>query len=62
MYTRRSPKPFIMVGYKNHIGEKKKQLLKTKYYDKLNNEEYSILNSKKETKDAKNRESNSENS
>ena len=46
MYTRRSPRPFIMVGYKDHIGEKKKQLLKTKYYDKLNNEEYDILNSK----------------
>ena len=58
MYTRRSPRPFIMVGYKDHIGEKKKQLLKTKYYDKLNNEEYGILNSKRKRKNAKNRESN----
>ena len=62
MYTRRSPRPFIMIGYKDHIGEKKKQLLKTKYYDKLNNEEYGILNSKRKRKNAKNRESNSENS
>ena len=51
-----------MVGYKDHIGEKKKQLLETKYYDKLNNEEYGVLNSKKGKKNAKNRESNSENS
>ena len=62
IYTRRSPRPFVMVGYKNQIGKKKKQLLKTTYYDKLNNKEYGILNSKKGKKNAKNRESNSENS
>ena len=39
LYTRRSPEPFIMVGYKKHIKHKKKQLLKTKYYKKLTKEE-----------------------
>ena len=47
MYTRRSPRPFIMVGYKDHIGEKKKQLLKTEYYKKLTKEELLQLHPKR---------------
>jgi hypothetical protein len=46
VFTRRSPRPFIMVGYKKQIGKKKSQLLKTKYYDKLTDKEYGVLNSK----------------
>ena len=46
IFTRRSPRPFIMVGYKKQIGKKKTQLLKTKYYDKLTDKEYGVLNSK----------------
>ena len=36
-----------MVGYKNLIAKNKTQLLKTTYYDKLNDEEYKQLNSKR---------------
>ena len=46
VFTRRSPRPFIMVGYKKQIVKKKTQLLKTKYYDKLTDKEYGVLNSK----------------
>ena len=62
LYTRRSPRPFIMAGYKQHIGKNKKKLLKTKYYSLLTDKEYDTLNSKRKRKNAKNRESNSENS
>ena len=47
IYTRQSPRPFIMVGYKNLIAKNKTQLLKTTYYDKLNDKEYKQLNSKR---------------
>ena len=57
IYTRQSPRPFIMAGYKNQIGKKKTQLLKTSYYDKRNNKEYKKLNSK-EKQDGKNKAGN----
>tara|TARA_R100000664_G_scaffold3093_2_gene7248 strand:+ start:84 stop:584 length:501 start_codon:yes stop_codon:yes gene_type:complete len=47
LYTRRSPEPFIMVGYKKHIKHKKKQLLKTEYYKKLTKEELLQLHPKR---------------
>tara|TARA_R100001015_G_C4632258_1_gene195588 strand:- start:3119 stop:3625 length:507 start_codon:yes stop_codon:yes gene_type:complete len=57
IFTRRSPRPFIMVGYKKQIGKKKTRLLKTKYYDKLTDKEYGVLNSK-ERKHGKNKADN----
>lgn len=50
IYTRRSPVPFIMVGYKNQIAKKKAKLLKTKYYDKLVREEMFNLHPKRKKK------------
>ena len=57
IFTRRSPRPFIMVGHKKQISKKKTQLLKTKYYDKLTDKEYGVLNSK-ERKHGKNKADN----
>ena len=50
IYTRRSPVPFIMVGYKNQIAKKKEKLLKTKYYDKLIQKEMFSLHPKRKKK------------
>jgi hypothetical protein len=50
LYTRRSPEPFIMVGYKKHIKYKKKQLLKTKYYKNLTKQELLQLHPKRKKK------------
>ena len=47
LYTRRSPIPFIMVGYKHDISKKKNKLLKTKYYDKIDTDDILNLNPKR---------------
>jgi len=47
LYTRRSPVPFIMVGYKHEISKKKNKLLKTKYYEKIDTDDILNLNPKR---------------
>tara|TARA_R110002110_G_scaffold122086_1_gene298125 strand:- start:328 stop:837 length:510 start_codon:yes stop_codon:yes gene_type:complete len=54
IHTRRSPRPFIMVGYKDEIAKKKKKLLNTKYYDNLTIEEYYQLHPKRKKQNGKN--------
>tara|TARA_A100001515_G_scaffold129322_1_gene115951 strand:- start:359 stop:856 length:498 start_codon:yes stop_codon:yes gene_type:complete len=54
VHTRRSPRPFIMVGYKEQIAKKKRALLKTKYYDNLTTTEYYQLHPKRKKQNGKN--------
>ena len=49
VYTRRSPRPFIMIGHSKEISLKKTKLLKTNYYDNLNFKEYFQLHPKRKT-------------
>ena len=54
VYTRKSPRPFLAVNANSDIKRAKSKLVKTKYYNKLTEEDMGVLHPKSKNKNGKN--------
>ena len=50
VYTRKSPRPFLAVNANSDIKKAKSKLVKTRYYNKLTEEDMGVLHPKKKKK------------